>query len=95
MSIAEDIERLLGHDKPLDWRELAFCAGVDPELWFPDGVTEHGAIAKRICAACPVQEECLEWAIDNNEYYGIWGGVGMNERIRIRKQRQQEREAAA
>lgn len=38
------------------------------------------ALAKRICAGCPVQMECLDYAIEANENIGIWGGLGAKER---------------
>ena len=67
------------------WQELALCAQVDPELWFP----EKGASAKpakRICARCPVQFPCAQAGRD--EEHGIWGGTSREQR------RQDKREAA-
>ena len=53
------------------------CAETDPELFFPDpggaGV-ETAKAAMRICAGCAEKAECLQWALDNNEY-GVWGGT--------------------
>ena len=37
--------------------------------------------AVAICAKCPVREECLQSAIDNEEQYGVWGGLTAIERI--------------
>lgn len=61
-----------------EWRESALCRQVDPELWFPEKGGDGGADAKRICASCPVQAECLEFAVLTGQRAGIWGGV--NER---------------
>lgn len=36
--------------------------------------------AKALCAVCPVMEACGQWAIDNKEYAGIWGGMTPKER---------------
>lgn len=36
--------------------------------------------AKRICARCPVVNECLEHALIRPERYGIWGGTTADER---------------
>jgi WhiB family transcriptional regulator, redox-sensing transcriptional regulator len=36
--------------------------------------------AKRICAGCPVQRECLEYALRVREPFGIWGGLNETER---------------
>ena len=55
------------------------CAQTDPELFFPEkgGSTRD---AKRICARCDVQAECLEYALAMGERFGIWGGLSERER---------------
>lgn len=58
----------------LSWKTQAVCAQIDPELWFPD-LERQGAYAKSICKTCPVQVECLNYAIANEEENGIWGGI--------------------
>jgi len=57
-----------------DWKLSGLCAQTDPEAFFPD---EGGSVraANRICSQCPVQAECLSFALTNNERFGIWGGV--------------------
>jgi hypothetical protein len=73
-----------------DWRERALCAEVDPELFFSDqGVPPTEA--KSICARCDVQSECLEWALDNDEEFGIFGGLTPRERRREAKRRKRAR----
>lgn len=60
-----------------DWRDLAACRGLDPELFFdPDRAAE----AAQACAGCPVREACLDWALRNREGHGIWGGLDEDER---------------
>ena len=39
--------------------------------------------AKGLCAVCPIREQCLEFALANNEAYGIWGGLTPSERSAI------------
>lgn len=76
-----------------DWREEALCAQVGGDLWFP-GKGESYTEAKRVCAICPVQESCLEDALNrsnDDDHYGFQGGVGPITRRRLRAQR---REAA-
>ena len=69
-----------------EWMEDAACLGVDPDLWFPSrGST--GTRAKAICAGCPVRVECLDYALENNEQHGIWGGLDLPERRRVAKWR--------
>jgi WhiB family redox-sensing transcriptional regulator len=75
------------------WMDYANCLGVDPDLFFP----ERGAStreAKAVCAACTVQEQCLTYALDTVQKFGIWGGMSERERRRIRRQRAIERHRA-
>lgn len=67
-----------------DWQEQALCAQTDPEAFFPEkgGSTRE---AKRICMACGVRDECLEYALANDERFGIWGGLSERERRRLKK----------
>jgi WhiB family redox-sensing transcriptional regulator len=68
----------------LDWQERALCAEVDGDLFFPEkgGST---AVSKRVCAACPVRSECLDYALQNEERFGIWGGLSERERRKLLK----------
>ena len=43
-----------------------------------------------ICRACTVQDQCLEYAVENSEKFGIWGGLSERERRRIKRQRAAE-----
>ncbi|MFT4122900.1 MAG: WhiB family transcriptional regulator [Microbacteriaceae bacterium] len=71
-------------DGDLAWQSDSLCAQTDPEAFFPEkgGSTRD---AKRICAACEVRAECLEYALGNDERYGIWGGLSERERRKLRK----------
>src|SRR5688500_8550112 len=46
-----------------DWRAMGACSSTDPDLWFAVGAMEHKQ-AKRICRECPVQGQCLAYAMD-------------------------------
>lgn len=60
---------------PKNWRELAACRGVDPDLFFLERGDNRGFVkAKQVCGACPVRDRCLEEAIENGEEFGVWGG---------------------
>ena len=61
------------------WMAQAVCASADPEEWFPEKGSSSQT-AKKICSGCPVVKECLQFALDHNEY-GIWGGTSRRERI--------------
>jgi WhiB family redox-sensing transcriptional regulator len=65
------------------WMESAVCATADPEEWFPEKGSSSQK-AKNICATCPVIDECLQFALDNEEA-GIWGGTSSRERRRMRR----------
>ena len=67
-----------------EWQEQALCAQTDPEAFFPakGGSTRE---AKRICQACAVRDECLEYALLNDERFGIWGGLSERERRRLKR----------
>ncbi len=76
------------------WQSRANCMGVDPDLFFP----ERGAStreAKEVCRGCVAREDCLEYALDNGEKFGIWGGMSERERRRLRRARAIERRAQA
>lgn len=57
----------------------AICAETDPESFFPEkgGSTREAKIA---CSVCPLRLPCLAYALDNNELYGVWGGLSPHER---------------
>ncbi|MEU4801880.1 WhiB family transcriptional regulator [Actinosynnema sp. NPDC050436] len=67
-----------------DWQERALCAQTDPEAFFPEkgGSTRE---AKRICLGCEVRSECLEYALQHDERFGIWGGLSERERRKLKK----------
>jgi WhiB family redox-sensing transcriptional regulator len=68
----------------LAWQADALCAQTDPEAFFPEkgGSTRD---AKKICTQCEVKAECLEYALANDERFGIWGGLSERERRRLRR----------
>lgn len=77
------------------WKLEGVCATVDPELFFPDrdsSAEYNPALAKRICASCPVIAQCLEYALKHNEQHGIWGGASVVERRAMRRARGMTRE---
>jgi WhiB family redox-sensing transcriptional regulator len=69
-----------------DFREMAECRDVDPELFFPVGAQgarlydAQVARAKAVCAGCPVRRECLLYALNEGLVYGVYGGTDGPER---------------
>ena len=68
----------------LPWMVDALCAQTDPEAFFPEkgGSTRE---AKRVCLTCEVRGDCLEYALGNDERFGIWGGMSERERRKLKK----------
>ncbi|WP_282958973.1 WhiB family transcriptional regulator [Phycicoccus avicenniae] len=77
----EDVEPEEG---ALSWQERSLCAQTDPEAFFPEkgGSTRE---AKKVCVSCEVRAECLEYALSNDERFGIWGGLSERERRKLKK----------
>ena len=77
-----------------NWRVIAACRFVDPELFFPISAAgqclEQVAEAKKFCAGCLVQAECLTFAQRTGQVHGIWGGLTEEERIQVLRSRQRE-----
>ena len=67
------------------WMSDALCAQTDPDAFFPEPNVRARA-AKRVCAACPVRQQCLDYAIRTGTVDGIWGGLAYPQRRRIAKE---------
>ena len=77
------------------WQRLAACRGMDPDLFFPLGERGEWAgeieVAREVCGSCPVQTECLAYALadpllSGPDDSGIWGGLTAGERHRLRRE---------
>jgi WhiB family redox-sensing transcriptional regulator len=81
LSLFADVEADAG---PMSWQERALCAQTDPEAFFPEkgGSTRE---AKRVCTGCEVRAECLDYALANDERFGIWGGLSERERRKLKR----------
>jgi len=65
------------------WMDEGLCAQTDPEEFFADkgGSTR---LAKRVCRRCPVRRDCLRFAMEHSEKFGVWGGTSERERRHLR-----------
>jgi WhiB family transcriptional regulator, redox-sensing transcriptional regulator len=74
-----------------DWRDGAACVAADPDLFFPissGGISRvQERRAKAFCAICHVRPQCLAFAIETQQLYGIWGGLSEKERTRLMRRR--------
>jgi WhiB family redox-sensing transcriptional regulator len=76
-----DTRHLPGLDPVYDWKRRAECRDANSNLMYPlpsdlDGIRD----AKKVCGGCPVRKECLAWALNHPEPYGVWGGLDERER---------------
>lgn len=67
-----------------EWMADANCRGVEARLFFPERDEDAGRV-KAICRECDVQAECLAFALNSGEHFGIWGGLSERERRRLRR----------
>lgn len=75
------VERVMAVGPPA-WTEDAVCAQSDPDAFFPERGGSTKA-AKLMCKGCPVTTQCLDYALDNEERHGVWGGLSERERRKI------------
>ena len=84
----------------MEWQDHAACRDYDNVLFFgEEGESElekqaREARAKAICQTCPVREPCLEFAMETNQKYGIWGGHTDKERASLKRRRARARRAS-
>ena len=71
-------------EEGLGWQERALCAQTDPDVFFPEAGGSTGE-AVQVCRRCPVQPDCLTWALRHNEDYGVWGGLPEDERRSLKR----------
>ena len=79
----------------MSWKEHGSCVDLDVNLFFPlPGPRLYNQVqtAKRICADCPVREDCLEYAMTfvKGRYItlpGIYGGTTEQERWKLARTR--------
>ena len=64
------------------WAVFAACHESDPDIFFPASRAEEDR-ALALCAICPVREECLHYALESRERFGIWGGTTDKERRKL------------
>ncbi|WP_335932950.1 WhiB family transcriptional regulator [Streptomyces sp. PTD5-9] len=71
-------------DPELAWQETALCAQAGPEFFFPAPGSSTRE-AKQLCNACEGRVACLEYALANDERFGVWGGLSEKEREKLRR----------
>lgn len=87
----------IGDKHDTTWMADGECIGANPDMWFPFDDRGNGngrthsdsayALARTICHQCPVQEQCLDYALATRERHGMWGATTPTERSMILRQR--------
>jgi WhiB family redox-sensing transcriptional regulator len=79
-----------------DWYDQANCRTAPKTVFYPKGKSgprklsaqadheQRHAIAT-YCNPCPVKAECLAYAMDRPEVFGVWGGTTPQERLQDRR----------
>lgn len=84
---------------PTEWMERGLCwntapDGADKWEFFPNTAEQVLSKAdslqayedaRRLCRLCEVSDECLDYALQSNQLFGMWGGKTPKERLRIRR----------
>jgi WhiB family redox-sensing transcriptional regulator len=65
----------------------AKCSGNEEIDFFPSSAKGVG-VARRFCDDCAVKQECLDYAIAEEIFHGIWGGKSENQRRILAKKLQ-------
>jgi WhiB family redox-sensing transcriptional regulator len=83
----------------MEWLRDAACRDEDPELFFPVGTSGPALLqiqeAKAVCRRCPVNAECLNWALAAGEDFGVWGAMSDGERRELARRNAPSRPTVA
>ena len=74
-------------DEHGEWFDDALCQQVDANFFPVKGDRFSAQAAKAVCQLCTVQTECLTYALDHDERFGVWGGMSERERRGLHRAR--------
>ncbi len=84
--------RSMSEYQSLGWQDKAKCKETDPEAFFVGDIVDSAtrrnlatAEATKVCGACAVKLECLEYALKTSQEHGIWGGLTTKERNKLKR----------
>lgn len=80
-----DLPSLMRPEKDPSWRKQAKCVGTDTNGFFGERGQNDYSHQRLLCASCPVQNPCLQFALDNSPRDGFFGGFTPKERRRLTK----------
>jgi len=90
---------VMSYPRQESWAARGACRQSDPDLFFP--VAARGpalrqlARAKSVCERCPVRVQCLEYALQSGQSFGVWGGASEEERRLMHRRRLRRHRSAA
>ena len=67
------------------WQKHAACRGMGVNAMYPQGRGDAWAVraAKEVCAQCSVVEDCKLFALEHNDWFGVWGGTSQKDRVKL------------
>lgn len=85
----DEYELPIAAPSPGLWIDEANCRGKKIEVFYPPS-GRRPTEALELCSECCVRSDCLEYALDNHQHWGVWGG--MTERQRFAEKRRRRRQ---
>lgn len=90
VNVRDDDLVLFHTPPPGEWRFDGACRGMEKSLFYPP--TGHRPTqALVICRGCPVRKECAEYALEQNQHWGVWGGLTERQRFDVKRHRREGR----
>lgn len=86
MTSIRDFYRLLEETGEVPCQSAPSVFFDDDEMTRGDKIV-NGRLARKLCGLCPIRLQCLEYAVSNQEFQGVWGGLTEVERKRLRNER--------
>ncbi len=92
-AIAPNLPSDVLYDKVCD---MANCKDSEPSIFFYEegmkGIRKRLQLvsARAVCGPCVVRNECLEFALQTGQEFGVWGGLDERERKKLMNQKKLE-----
>ena len=64
------------------WAVFSACRETDPGIFFASTRDDERA-ALVVCSTCSVKDDCLGFALETRERFGVWGGTSERERKKL------------
>ena len=69
-----------------EWALLAACRGKSIDWFYPKS-GRRPLQALKLCESCEVRSDCLEYALENHQHWGVWGGMTERQRFEEKRRR--------